>query len=177
MRKLVSFLLFSIIVWQIIGFVGYFELSHYQIKKEIKTLLKKGVPKDSLTTFKFSDHQIAKLNWLKKNEFKLKGRLYDVVYKMKDENGFSILNCISDTQEEVLFAKLGQTVANRLGEDQPNNPIAHWFKLNKQFYCIQFNCVKPAIHFESINTKTVFAYMNFFQSVGSTLDTPPPKYS
>ncbi len=177
MRKLVLFLLFSLIVWQIIGFVGYFEISHYKIKKEIKSLLKKGVPKDSLTTFKFSDHQMAKLNWLKKNEFKLKGRLYDVVYNIKDENGFSILSCISDTQEEVLFAKLGQTVANSLGEDQPHNPISHWFKLNKQFYCFQFTCFKPAINYESTNTKAVFNYMNFFQSFESTLDPPPPKIS
>jgi hypothetical protein len=176
-RKFVSFLLFSVIIWQIIGFVGYFELSHYQIKKEIKSLLKKGVPKDSLTSFKFSEHQMAKLNWLKKNEFKFKGRLYDVVYKVKDKDGFSILNCISDTQEEVLFAKLGQTVANSLGEDQPHNPIAHWFKLNKQYYCFQINTFLPVIYVEAGKTKSVFAYMNFFQSVKSNLDTPPPNIS
>jgi hypothetical protein len=112
-----------------VGFVGYFEISHSQIKKEIKTLIKKGVPKDQLIIYTFDAKELSQLVWLKKNEFDLDGNLYDVVRRKTLDNGKTTLECISDKQEKVLFAKLGQTISKNLGDDKHPSPVSSWMKM------------------------------------------------
>ena len=128
MRKLVSFSLLFLLTFQIIGFVGYFEFAHYQLKKEIKVQLKQGMPKDKLVIFDLNTTQLKNLVWLKKNEFNLNGNLFDVVRKSKS-NGITHLECVSDKQEKVLFAKLNQNVSSNLGEDNQHRPVSSLFKL------------------------------------------------
>lgn len=163
--------------WQIIGFVGYFEFSHFKLKKEIKSLLKKGVPKEELVQFTFSESEIADLTWLKKNEFQFQGSLYDVVRSSKQANGLTVFECISDSQEKVLFARLGQTISNNLGDDDHQTPVSNWFKLIKLPYLstsedITVVAYKYEVYIEFDNT-----YANFFQSISHSIDSPPPQYS
>ena len=163
--------------WQIIGFVGYFEFSHFKLKKEIKSLLKKGVPKGDLVEFTFTASEINNLTWLKKNEFQYQDSLYDVVYKTKHPNGITTFQCISDSQEKVLFARLGQTISNNLGDDDHQTPVSNWFKLIKLPYLsasedITVVALKYEVQIEFDN-----AYANFFQSISHSIDSPPPQYS
>lgn len=128
MRKLTSLILLILLTFQIAGFVGYFEFAHYQLKKEIKFQLKQGVPKDKLVIFDFDATQLKNLFWLEKNEFDLNGNLYDVVRK-SNSNGITHLECISDKQEKVLFAKLNQNVSSNLSDVNQHMPVSSLFKL------------------------------------------------
>lgn len=127
MRKLLASVLLVIVLWQLLGFAGYFEISRYQIRKEIKTLLKNGVDKKDLINFDFTSTEYASLKWVKKNEFVYGDHFYDVVREEKDKGSYS-LQCISDDMETVLFAKLDQTVS--LNQTKKNSGvIINWFEL------------------------------------------------
>ena len=163
--------------WQIIGFVGYFEFSHSKLKKEIKSLLKKGVPKEDLVQFTFSETEINNLIWLKKNEFQFQDSLYDVVYSTKHKNGLITFECITDSQEKVLFARLGQTISNNLGDDDHQTPVSNWFKLIKLPYLSVSTDISLIAFIDNSKIEFNCFYTNFFQSIPFSIDSPPPQVS
>lgn len=163
--------------WQIMGFVGYFEFSHSKLKKEIKRLLKKGVPKEELVQFTFTAEEISELTWLKKNEFQFQGNLYDVVYSAKHKNGRTTFECISDSQEKVLYALLGQTISNNMGDDDHQTPVSNWFKLIKLPYLSVSADYFPVVYIDKIKLEYCSIYTNHFQSINFSIDSPPPKVS
>ncbi len=176
-RKLISYLLFGLMVWQIIGFVGYFEFSHFKLKKEIKSLLKKGVPKEELVVFSFSKSEINQLTWLKKNEFEYQDSLYDVVRSTRIQDGKFRFECISDSQEKVLFAQLGQTISNNMGDDHHQTPISNWFKLIKLPLLSNSTLTEVSCEVKTIEKAQLSEYLKFFRSIYSEIDSPPPQFS
>ena len=175
-RKLVSFSLLILLTFQIIGFVGYFEFAHYQLKKEIKSQLKQGASKDKLVIFDFNSNQLKELVWLKKNEFDLNGNLYDVVRK-SNSNGITHLECISDKQEKVLFAKLDQNVSSNLGDDNRHKPVSSLFKL-LQTPALPINAFEVAnlIYFKE-NAIETFCYLDHLSIKFNQIVSPPPEIS
>jgi hypothetical protein len=164
------------LTFQIIGFVGYFEFAHYQLKKEIKSQLKQGVTKDKLVIFDFDAKQIKKLVWLKKNEFDLNGNLFDVVRK-SNSNGITHLECISDKQEKVLFAKLNQNVSSNLSDDNQHKPISNWFKLlQTPALPIRVFDTKNLIYFKEYPIET-FNYLDYLSMKFIQIVSPPPQLS
>ncbi len=129
MRKFIQYCLLFVFIWQIVGFVGYFEFSHSTLKKEIKTLLKKGVPKDQLVIFNFSAEELDELIWLKKNEFDLDGNLFDVVRRHTKKDGTVYMECISDKKEKELFAHLGENISLNMGDQKHPTPVSSWMKI------------------------------------------------
>lgn len=113
MRKLISILFLLFFFWGIIGFFIHIEIKHSAIKKEIKTALKQSVPIDNLIVFKFDKKEFDNLTWIKNNEFKFEGKLYDVVNKRIDQNTI-LVECISDTMEDALFQNLEELVNDDL---------------------------------------------------------------
>jgi hypothetical protein len=175
-RKLVSFGLLIVFVIQIIGFVGYFEFAHYNLKKEIKTQLKQGVSKDQLALFDFNANQMKKLVWLKKNEFDLDGNLYDVVRK-SNKNGITHLECISDKQEKILFAKLDQNVSSNLSDDNQQKPMSSLLKL-LQTPALPFgNIIDLQMVPVSENTFSAFNYLDDLSIKSVQILSPPPQFS
>lgn len=174
MRKLVSYSLFFLLTWQIIGFVAYFEFTHYHLKKEIKLLLKQGVPKDELVIFNFDANELNELIWLKKNEFDLNGNLFDVVRSHKTKDGLTYMECISDKKETILFAKLGQGIASNMGDDHHPTPLFNWMKI-LHFPLISFdNKIKiPDFHSDELK-KDIFNYLPHYSTKSIRLDYPPP---
>jgi hypothetical protein len=128
-RKLIPSLLFVLLVIQLIGFTAYFEMSHYLIRKEVKTLIKQGVPEENRIIFTFSSSEIKSLQWVKKNEFRLGNRMYDVIQSRKLSDGSMEFQCISDTQEDVLFANLSLTVGRNMGDEDHSTPYTTLFKI------------------------------------------------
>jgi hypothetical protein len=173
-RKIVTYLLLFLFIWQIVGFVGYFEISHAQIKKEIKTLIKKGVPKDELIIYTFDAKELSQLVWLKKNEFDLDGNLYDVVRRKTMENGKTTLECISDKQEKVLFAKLGQTISKNLGDDKHPSPVSSWMKMLQVPFLIVENNLNDLMMVHEENRQDYFIYSPFRSLISIEITSPPP---
>jgi hypothetical protein len=122
-------LLFILLIVQLIGFTAYFEVSHYLIRKEVKSIMKQGVPEENRVVFTFTSTQMNSLQWVKKNEFRLGKRMYDVIETKTLVNGRTELQCISDLQEERLFASLSFSVGRNMGNDHQSTPYTTLFKI------------------------------------------------
>jgi hypothetical protein len=127
--------------------------------------LKKGVPKEELVQFTFSAEEINNLTWLKKNEFQFQGSLYDVLYSTKHKNGLITFECISDSQEKVLFARLGQTISNNMGDDDHQTPVSNWFKLIKLPYLFASKDILIVAFIDNSKIEFNSFYTNLFQSI------------
>ena len=121
--------LFLLLIIQLIGFTVYFEVSHYLIRKEVKSIIKQGVPEEKRVIFTFTSAQMNGIQWVKKNEFRLGKRMYDVIETKSLANGTTEMQCISDIQEERLFANLSLTVGRNMGDDQHSTPYTTLFKI------------------------------------------------
>jgi len=142
MRKCFGWCFLLLFSWQIVGYVVFFEWKHIHIKKEIKSLLKSGVPQDELVDFHFNTYQIKQLKWLKKNEFEWNNQLFDVVQSFSSCDGITHFRCISDTQEKVLFKDLNKYIASNLEDDSQNSTV---LKLVKVLLIDQFEFPDPKI--------------------------------
>lgn len=114
-------------IWQLIGFVAFYEFSYLNVKRSVKQLIKQSVPDNQRINFEFSQVEADDLVWIKSHEFKLNGRYYDVLEK-KMENGKVHFKCIDDRQETILFKKLDQSTALNLWGGNENSPIKRIFQ-------------------------------------------------
>lgn len=176
-RKLISYSLFVLMSWQIFGFVAYFEITHYFLKKEIKLLLKQGVPKDELVIFEFDEPKMNSLIWLKKNEFDLNGNLFDVVRRYERKNGTTYMECISDKKETQLFFQLGHGITSNMGDDKHPTPLSNWFKILNLPAVEPSKAVELALfNFDDLD-KHYFQYQQITSPEVLQLDSPPPRVS
>ena len=174
MRNRIALVFLLFVTWQLVGVTTWFELSRVSIRKEIKTRIKARVPEKDLIHLSFSQDQLKNLTWLKKNEFRFNGHLYDVVHRSIQENGSVLLKCIDDVKEKVLFATLGETTANHLGTDEHPTPL---------FFCIKqlLSPLEPNTHVEliipfveeNVNLCEI-SYLRFFKNVFLEEESPPP---
>jgi hypothetical protein len=81
------------------------------IRSEVKQRLKAGVPAAELTQIYVSTKRSFEITWVKEGkEFIYNGKMYDVVSSTKDPNGYTY-QCVTDEQEDVLFAQLDELVS------------------------------------------------------------------
>ena len=172
MRKCFGWCFLLLFSWQLVGYVVFFEWKHTRIKKEIKSLLKRGVPPEELVDFHFNTSQIERLKWLKKNEFEWNNQLFDVVQSFTGCDGITHFRCISDTQEKVLFKDLNKHIASNLEDDKQNSSV---LKLVKVLLIDQFEFPDPK--FEDVlleKRKDYFTHLLKSYSRNIPIPTPPP---
>lgn len=118
MKRLVACVFLFLYAYNIAGYVVLFSLLQYRTRSEIKAMLKARVPEDQLTTFAFQTASFARnersLQWVDDHEFRLEGKLYDVVRSFA-RGDTTYLVCINDVQEERLFEHLDSHVQREMG--------------------------------------------------------------
>ena len=175
MRKLISFGLLFLFLWQIGGYLIEFQFESTRIRKEIKKLTKEAVPLNQLVYFQFSEKEIQNLTWTKKNEFKKNGHFYDVVWRKNLANGVVEFQCVSDDQETVLFAKLDQYVSANLANSNPDKPLKNWSKLVFGVYLPSQFDIQPIFKSTlSAYTENGFYYKDQLSIGFLFIETPPP---
>ncbi len=175
MRKLISFGLLFLFLWQIGGYLIEFQLESTRIRKEIKKLTKEAVPKNQLVYFQFTVKEIKGLTWVKSHEFRKDGHFYDVVWKKDLGNGLIEFQCISDNQETQLFEKLDQYVSANLANSNPDKPLKNWSKFFFENYISNETLPKP-IWKKSFSNKLTsnFMYKISISERHIFIETPPP---
>ena len=143
MKRLFSVLFLIVFIWQLVGFFIYFEIERYHVRKDIKRAIKHSLPQNQYKQFNFTNKEFKDLTWINDHEFKMNGRLYDVVKKNKSNVGFSVY-CIDDIQETVLFAQLDEATTSNLNNQPEKAPIKSFVKLIKLAY------IEPDFRFLSL---------------------------
>jgi hypothetical protein len=177
-RKVIPAFFLLVFFTQVLGFTIYFNHEKSKIRKELKTIIKEGVPENQLIKFKFTAKQYSKLNFTKKKEFKIGENYYDIVYSNTDKKGNILLKCVNDKQETILFKNLTQNVNFNLGNEPNKSPLKIVFSIVEKPYIT--NTFNTKINFKLKiykEKKTKFSYSFFAKNRAIHVDIPPPKYS
>jgi hypothetical protein len=135
-RNLLLYTILFLFIWQIVGVSVGFEIAHSKIKKEVKLLLKNGVPKDERVIYSFSNDEIGLLIWVKKNEFIYNDSFFDVIERSENK-GQTVLECISDKQETVLFKNLASIVDSNLSDQNDDGLVRTVKKFNVKYLSVE----------------------------------------
>jgi hypothetical protein len=154
----ISYILLVLMLSQTFGFVVYFENTKSKIRKEMKTRIKQGVPKEDLHDFEFTELEYKNLTWTKHDEFKLGIEYYDVVWFEKLENGNIHVSCVNDKDETILFASLTQQVNFNLSDSKSNNPIRVVFTILQMPSILNSMLSRIDLRNEKLQKNSVFSY-------------------
>ncbi len=117
MNKIIGAIFLTLIlIFQFSGGQLLFHIQRSQIRREIKSQIKQGVPKGEMVHFRFSKSN-PKIHWHNDHEFRFENQMYDVVHQESTADSL-FLECINDNQETLLFAKLDKLVKKRWNDHQ-----------------------------------------------------------
>lgn len=120
MNRFPAILLLALLLIPILGHKAFFKLRKWQLRHDFKEKLEHRIPKADLELIKIPVQWLEKapahFRQLEKNEFRLDGRMYDIVYQ--EERRDSIWNyCLEDEAETKLFAQLDDWVLQQSTQD------------------------------------------------------------
>jgi hypothetical protein len=115
-KRTIAILLSVIILFQLTGFLIVFKVKQQAIRKEIKHLIKNGVPQNELIAIEFNSSNKLDFDWKHSREFSYKGSMYDIVRTDTINQNTFLFYCVNDIQEKQLFANLDKMVSSCFSE-------------------------------------------------------------
>ena len=173
-NRLFSFLFLIVFIWKLVGFYIYFEIERYHVRKDIKRAIKCSLPKIEFKQFNFTEKEFNQLTWIDGHEFKMNGRMYDVVKKNKNHFGYSV-SCIDDTQETQLFAELDEATNANLNNQSEKTPLKSFVKLLNTAYLEPFMTLIDFATIEFKEQSNHFFYQSLFSQFKKQKLLQPPK--
>jgi hypothetical protein len=158
-----------IFIFQSVGVFLLFRLKQSDIRQEIKSRIKAGVPEAELTIFRFDSEKLKQLKWVDGHEFIYQERMYDIVSTTYDGE-IVVYHCLHDIQETRLFKDLNNLVANKMSKDKNSREGNHAQVVN--WFCqeeIQLFSMTPVL-LGSISSQYSFNLKSNFQIP----ESPPP---
>lgn len=168
------FLVFSM-TFALTAYFMSFKARQYQIRKEMKAVLKAGAP-DSLHHYFYLDDIEAvpkDITWIHSKEFRYRGNMYDIISRT-EENGRVLLHCIRDVKESGLFAELDRLV--ELGMSGIPNQQSEKLLLHKLYHSL-YSPSAGTTHLQPVvkshKHRTLYARHHVVAVLPN--DTPPPE--
>lgn len=175
LKRILSIFLLTVFLFDLLGYIPMFKFAQYKIQKEIKTLLKKGVPEDKLHIISIPVKNVKDIDWKREGkEFRYKGSMYDVVRRETHKDTIHY-HCVNDQQETQLFAHLEEMVDQQMNNDK--SPAGRTAKnLLKLFWSFKY---VPSQNFDFVLPDSKanpenFIYSFFYSPVFIEIPTPPP---
>lgn len=125
MKRFLILLFLFLYVYNLVGYLAVFSFLQYRIHGEVKRMLKASIPASELIHFTFHTSKLENgeysLQWIKKNEFRYGGGMFDIVASRVSRDSTHFL-CINDIQEERLFKNISNHVQRHMNDssDQKN---------------------------------------------------------
>src|SRR5690606_5063648 len=177
MRKLSGILFLLIMLFNLAGISIIFTFQKARIRREMKSHIKKGVPRDNLHVITFSHSRARNIHWTRKNkEFILQGEMYDVVSSTRDSN-YVHYYCLNDQEEKELFLQLDYLVQKKMKEDRRSGKNAG--KILRAMSNLVYLPTEDLASFET-SALSVRYFDRFNASISSPYleyITPPPRLS
>jgi hypothetical protein len=108
MRKLISILLLTSILFNISGYYFTFLIIRQGYKRDFINHLRHDNYSEAVLVLRITDDEIlsehSSFKWMEDNEFRYQGKMYDVISSEKQGN-VSVFHCLNDSKEEALMAK------------------------------------------------------------------------
>ncbi len=119
-KRLFAIGLLLILLVPLAGGYLFFKLRQYQIREMMEQRIKNGISKDELTLVKIPDKwqegSHSSFTWVEDNEFRYKGRMYDIVEQEK-HGDTTRYYCILDHEESALYSKLEEMTTSAMKHD------------------------------------------------------------
>ena len=137
-ERILSISLFSILIFQSIFSILYYELGRYQCHQYFLQS-RDNIHNDKIHTFIFESY--SSIDWEKKDrEFFLKGKLYDVI-SIQTNNSSIVIKCLPDAKEDSILNTHFKSLQRPEKNDQENNMVARLLDLKylvPEFYLASF---------------------------------------
>ncbi|HEA31041.1 MAG TPA: hypothetical protein ENH91_13795 [Leeuwenhoekiella sp.] len=173
MHKIIALCLTTIFAFNLLGHIVLFKVQQYQARREAIHNIKSGLPDAQLTRIFIKKENLSSLLWLGDDEFRYRGKMYDVIKKRQDYKGNTIYYCYDDSLESFLYSRLTKHVKNSKKNQKNRNTgakITFKYLSRKNTYSI----VK--VHaVVSEHSQPFFNYTFFYNSPTLEISGPPPK--
>ncbi len=156
------------------GYYIVFNMIQFQVKDEVKHILKHSVPQEDLVLISISDADESQLIWTKPNkEFRFQGEMYDIVDIIKKGNK-TLYRCLHDFKESKLFAHLDVHINNYIAHnaEQQNKAKSFFNVMAKLFF---FQSEESQIVGKDPIENVYYHYTENYKSVTIDLLNPPPE--
>lgn len=174
MKKPIAILFLALILFQLTGFLIVFKIKQNAIRKEIKLLIKNGVPENELFTIEFNSSNQMDFDWKHSKEFAYKGNMYDIVRTDTINQSTYLFYCVNDFQEKQLFANLDQIISHCYSEKSKSSDKQIDFSLLLTLKYLVFN---TNFTFEKNPTLRHSNYWNnLYQSIAIKVNKQPPEF-
>jgi hypothetical protein len=176
LKKIVLIILVSVFLFNIIGYVGLYELLKYRNVISIEKQINNGIPEKDLVVLVFPlskfHFERTKMKWTQTcKEFEYNKSRYDIV-SQSIKNDSVYFYCIHDTKEEKILYNYSLAVQKNTGSDKNNRKNSQFFhKINIDYYCHSFNNNA----FCNYSVPIIYSYFQFYKSYSVELHSPPPK--
>lgn len=175
MKKILAIFIVVLLLFNSMGYYIVFKATQYAIKKEIKNIIKQGVPEKDLSLIKVAVDDVQKqavLEWLDKKEFRYHGQMFDVV-RYYTCNDTTYYYCINDKQEEKLFSKLDNLIEHHSKKTDATRSKARGIYKNI-IRDVVFNKKTPP-NFVSRHLLFSLAQVKIPSFFSKDIPTPPPE--
>ncbi|MBI5540584.1 MAG: hypothetical protein HY951_11035 [Bacteroidia bacterium] len=143
-------------------------------KAEIKNRINNNVPTNELTILMFNKEEYANLVWEESKEFRLNGKMYDVISTVKNRDESITVYCIDDERESLLFELHSKQIDDN-SSDNKDSKAKH--RVSKVILNYFFQSLNIIIHNTITRCKTENYYNINCLSPNIEVKLPPPKHS
>lgn len=173
MRKIFSIVFLLVFLFNIIGYYPVFLLRQHEVKTELSQILNSQIELGVLSLLSFDQNEIQSLEWIKKNEFRYKGEMWDIVMTEKGEDGKIYFYCFLDKKEKHLLGQLEAHVNRHIATEGRNKDNERNLTKN-----ITKDYLPIVNEFLSPNNPIEIKFNNFLSNYHSLVlrkQKPPPK--
>ncbi len=144
MKKLTAISILTLIILSQWGYYCFYSFQLYEVKKEAKLEVLKTIPEKFLKVVDVAEHGDA-IKWEDNNtEFKLDGKMYDVV-RFKKEQGKIFVVCISDEKEDAVLSSLTAEIKKNITDNNTSNSGKTTIKLSFKDWAFEEKSIEPML--------------------------------
>jgi hypothetical protein len=171
-KKIIPILLALLILLNSIGYILLYIERLANINREIRTLINEDYSAETITKLTLSNYEFTYLlRWKGDDEFKFKGKMFDVIKIERTQNQI-IIFCIRDEKEEMLISSFEKIFKRNFSSDNINS--------NSGISLLNVQLLGLPIYQYTLERNFSFnilsgGYTNCYNSKFSEANTPPPK--